>query len=243
MRVFGRGVPCGAFVLPCRPVLRLGGGVQAALLLPRAVGADEGARLEILPCRRAPQPKGVERGVFRAVQPHLQFGGQLQPVGRCSLHQRIEPPAGLPDADVGPVQRPLGSDLPQIGAQYLPAVFARVFLVEAVGVLLRRFGRKFGAGCFQIEHLHAVHAHLLHHGAGVCAAFVQCQAVAQEALVQLRGRQVVRLEAGEAAQLVQRGGVERRQRHFVAGHQGGDDEGEHGGRAKKGYCSAFLGDA
>ena len=54
MRVFRRGVPCGAFVLPCRPVLRLGGGVQAALLLPRAVGADEGARFERLPCRRAP---------------------------------------------------------------------------------------------------------------------------------------------------------------------------------------------
>ena len=88
------------------------GGVQAALLLPRAVGADEGARLERLPCGRAPQPKGVERGIFLAVQPHLQFGGQLQPVGRCSLHHRIEPPAGLPDADVGPVQRPLGGDLP-----------------------------------------------------------------------------------------------------------------------------------
>ena len=27
MRVFRRGVPCGAFVLPCRPVVRLGGGV------------------------------------------------------------------------------------------------------------------------------------------------------------------------------------------------------------------------
>ena len=37
MRVFGGGVPCGAFVLPCRPVLRLGGGVQAALLLAGAV--------------------------------------------------------------------------------------------------------------------------------------------------------------------------------------------------------------
>ena len=49
--------------------------VQAALLLPRAVGADKGARLERLPCGRAPQPEGVERGVFLAVQPHLQFGG------------------------------------------------------------------------------------------------------------------------------------------------------------------------
>ena len=54
MRVFGRDTACGAFLRPCRPVVRFGSGVQAALLLPRAVGADEGARLERLPCRRAP---------------------------------------------------------------------------------------------------------------------------------------------------------------------------------------------
>ncbi|EGY52412.1 hypothetical protein HMPREF9371_1401 [Neisseria shayeganii 871] len=236
----------GGFGLPGGPAFGRGRGFAAAEGGPRAIAADEAGGAVAVVCRQAvPQPQAVDRRAAfglallvdgLAVQPHLDFGLPLQPLGlrgadcalgAVGLADDVQHAGRLPAGGFGQMQQP------QIGAQRLEA--PAVFGIQGVQAVAQGVGFCCADGQHAVvEYLHAVHAGLLPNRAGEGIGLrAQLGKVDLElAETEIGGRGGRGLETAEAQQFIEMGQLEWRQGVGVGPMQAGQIEGKHGGQGR-----------